>query len=66
MSLFEKFNQIPNNTTIATVEERCRDTSVTRTSSTTDTVHIVVNVGGEIVVDNVLDIRDVQTSYRES
>jgi hypothetical protein len=56
VSLFEQFDQVSNNASIATVEEGGGETSVTGTTSTTDTMDIVVNVGWEIVVDNVGDI----------
>lgn len=54
--LLQEVDEIATDTTVTTVEESSGDTSITGTSSTTNTVNIVVNIGGEIVVDNVGDV----------
>jgi hypothetical protein len=59
VGLLEQLEEITDDTTVATVEERCGDTSVSGTSSTTDAVDVVVNVSGEIVVDNVCDLLNI-------
>lgn len=66
VGLLEKVNQVANDTTVATVEEGSGDTSVTGTSSTTDTVDVVVNVGGEIVIDDVGDVWNIETTSGNS
>ncbi|KUI63848.1 hypothetical protein VM1G_12026 [Cytospora mali] len=42
------------------------DTSVTSTAGTTDTVHVVVDVSGQIVVHNVSDVGDIKTTSSDS
>lgn len=61
VGLLQEVDQITNNTAVAAVEEGSRDTSVAGTASTTDTMDIVVNVGGKIVVDDMLNIRNIET-----
>jgi hypothetical protein len=66
VGLLEKVNQLADNTTVATVEESSGVTSVSGTTSTTDTVNVVVNVGGQIVVDNVCDVGNIETTSGNS
>jgi len=66
VSFLEKLEEIANDTTVATVEESGGNTSVSGTTGTTDTVDVVVDVGGEIVVDNVLDVGDIETTSGDS
>ena len=60
VGFLEKLEKVTNDTSIAAVEESSGDTSVSGTTSTTDTVDVVVNVGGKIVVDDVLDVGDIE------
>jgi hypothetical protein len=62
MSFLEEFNQVSNDTTVATVKEGSRETSVTSTTSTTDSVDIVVDVGWQVVVDDMRDVTDIETT----
>jgi hypothetical protein len=66
VGLLKKLEKVTNDTSIAAVEESSGDTSVSGTSSTTDTVNVVIDVGGEIVVDNVLDVGDIETTGCDS
>jgi hypothetical protein len=66
VGLLEKVEKVANDTSIAAVEESSGNTSVSGTTSTTDTVDIVVDVGGEIVVDDVLDVGDIETTGCDS
>ncbi|ROV91474.1 hypothetical protein VSDG_07154 [Cytospora chrysosperma] len=66
VGLLEKVNQLPHDTPIAAVEERGRDTSVTSTAGTTDTVHVVVDVSGQIVVHDVGDVGNIETTGSNS
>jgi hypothetical protein len=61
IGLFQEINKITNNTTVATVEESSRDTSVSSTTSSANSMNVVINIGWEIVVDNMGDIRDVES-----
>jgi len=45
VGLFQQIEEVPNNTTVATVEERGRNTSVSGTTSTTNAMNVVVDVG---------------------
>jgi hypothetical protein len=66
VGFLQKLNEVPDNSSVATVEECSRDTSVTGTTCTTDSVHVVIDIRWKIVVDNVLNVRDIQTSCRDS
>jgi hypothetical protein len=66
VGLLEQVDELTHDTTVAAVEESGGDTSVSGTTSTTDTVNVVVNVGGEVVVDNVLDVGDIETTGSDS
>jgi hypothetical protein len=55
VGLLQKINEITDNTTVTTVEECSRDTRISSTSSTTDSVNVIVNVSWEVVVDDVSD-----------
>lgn len=58
----EKSGDEPADAAVATVEERRRRSSVSGTTGTTNAVNVVVNVGGEIVVDDVRDVGDVEST----
>jgi hypothetical protein len=62
VGLLEEINEVSDNTTVAAVEEGSGDTGVSGTTSTTDPMDIVVNIGREIVVDYVSHIRYVESS----
>ena len=64
--LTQELDEITDNVLVTAVEERSGDTNVTRTTRTTDTVHIVVDIRGEIVVDDVGDVGNVETSSCDS
>jgi hypothetical protein len=66
MSLLEKVNQLTDNTTVATVEEGSGDTSVTRTTGTTNAVNVVINIGGKIIVNDVGDVWNIKTTSSDS
>lgn len=60
VGLLEKVDQVADDTTVAAVEEGSRDTRVTSTSSTTDTVDVVVDVGWQVVVDDMLNVGNIK------
>jgi hypothetical protein len=60
VGFFEKFNQVSNDATIATVEKGSGKTGISSTASTTNTMNIIVNISGEVVVDNMSDIGDLR------
>lgn len=62
MSLLQEVEQVADDTTVATVEEGSGHTGVSGTTSTANTVNVVVNIGGEIVVDDVGDIGNIKTT----
>ncbi len=55
MSLLEQLEEISDNTTVATIEEGSGQTSVASTAGTTNAVNIVIDVGREVIVDDVSD-----------
>jgi hypothetical protein len=55
-----------NNSTVATVEECGCDTGVSGTTSTTDTMDVVVNIGGQVVVDDVPHVGNIETLFQAS
>lgn len=64
--LSEEFDQVSNDVLVSSVEESGSGTSVTGTTSSTDSVNVVVNVGRKIVVDNVRNVGDIETSSGDS
>ena len=60
MSLFEKFKEITDDATIATIEEGGRQTGVSSTAGTTNTMNVVVDVGWKVVVDDMGDVWNVK------
>ena len=58
----EKLDEVTNNVLVTTVKEGGRDTDVTGTTSTTDTVNVVINVGRQVIVDNVRHVGNVETT----
>jgi hypothetical protein len=59
VGLLEQVDELADNATVAAIEESGRDTSVSGTASTADTMDVVVDVGRQIVVDNVGDIGNI-------
>lgn len=66
VGLLEEVDQVSHDAPIAAVEEGSRDTRVTSTAGTTDTVHIVVDVGGQVIVHNVRDVGNIETTGSDS
>ena len=62
MGLFQEFNHVSDNAAIAPVEKRGCFSGITSTTSTTNTMDIIVDICRQIVVDNMNDIGDVKTS----
>jgi hypothetical protein len=60
VGLLQEINEITDNASVATVEECGRDTRVTSTTSTTNSMNVIINVGWEIIVDNMCNIGDVE------
>lgn len=61
-SFGQKRDHVFNNDLVVSVEERSGDTNVTSTTGTTDSMNVIINVRGQVIVDNVLNIGDIQTS----
>jgi hypothetical protein len=66
VGLLEKFHKFSDNSTVATVEESSGNTSVSSTAGTTNTMDVVVNVGREIIVDDVGDVGNIETTSSHS
>lgn len=66
IGLLQQIKQLPHDAAVAAVEERGRETSVSGTAGTTDTVDVVINVGGKVVVDHVCDVGDIETTSGNS
>ncbi len=64
--LAQQLDEVLDDILVPTVEERRRHTRVTRTSSTTNAVHVVVDVGGKIVVDDMRHVRDIEPTRSDS
>lgn len=58
----QELDQVTNDVLVTAVEERSGNTSVTRTTSTTNAVNVVIDVGGKVIVDDVHDVRDIETT----
>ena len=57
VGLLQQVKEIAYDSAVAAVEESSGNTSVSSTSSTTDTVNVIVNIGGQVIVDDVGDCR---------
>ena len=66
VSFTEKFDEITDDILVAAVEEGGGYTSVTSTTGTTDTMNVIIDVGGKVIVDDVGDIRDVEATSSNS
>lgn len=66
VSLLEELKKLADDTTVATVEESSGNTSVSGTTGTTDTMDVVIDISREIVVDDVGDVGNIQTTSSDS
>lgn len=66
VGLLEKLHKFSDDATVATVEESSGNTSVSGSASTTDAVDVVVNIRGKIVVDDVGDVGNIETTSSHS
>jgi len=58
----QQLHQIGANVAILVVEEARRDSQVTHAAGTTDSMHILLDIRRQIVIDDVLNVRNVQTA----
>jgi hypothetical protein len=61
VGLFQQVKEIAYDSAIAAVEESSGNTSVSSSSGTTDSMNVVVNVCGEVIVDDMSDVRYIQS-----
>ena len=66
VGLTQKLDEITDDILVAAVEEGGGDTSVTCTTGTTDTMNIIIDVGGKVIVDDMGDIGDVEATSSNS
>ena len=66
IGLLEKIDELSNDGSVTAVEEGRGNTGVSSTAGTTDTMDVVVNIRGQIVVDNVGDIGNIQATSGNS
>lgn len=62
----EELDEITNDVAVAPIEEGSGDSDITRTSSTADTVDIVINVRRKIVINDVCNVGNIQTASCDS
>mmetsp|Transcript_45102 Transcript_45102/g.78750 ORF Transcript_45102/g.78750 Transcript_45102/m.78750 type:complete len:324 (-) Transcript_45102:1100-2071(-) len=62
--LREELDQLLGDVAVLVVHQGQRVTHVADTAGTTNAVHVVVNVGGQVEVDHLCDIGNIQTSGR--
>jgi hypothetical protein len=60
--LIEQLSQFSYNPSVFLVDEREGATGVSGTACTTDAVDVIVDVGREVVVDDLGDVRDIQAT----
>ena len=60
--LLHQLDQLPRNVAILVVHKRKCVADVTHTTSSADAVHVVVDVGGQVEVDHLGDVGDIQAS----
>jgi hypothetical protein len=63
VGLFQQVKEIAYDSAIAAVEESSGNTSVSSSSGTTDSMNVVVNVCGEVIVDDMSNVRYVQSYF---
>lgn len=61
VSFLEQVHELTDDSAVASVKECGRNTGVSGTTSTTNSVNIVVNIGRKIVVDNMQNVGNIQT-----
>ena len=61
----KKLEKVTDNVAVAPVEEGSRETDITRTTRTTDTMHVRLNRVRHLVVDNEADVLNVDTTSGE-
>lgn len=66
VGLLEEVHELTDDTAVATVEESSGNTSVTSTTGTTNAVNVVIDISGEIVVDDVGDVGNIETTSSDS
>jgi len=64
--LTKEFDEVTDDVFVTTVEEGGGSASVTGTTSTTDTVDVVIDVGGKVIVDNMGNIGNIETTSSDS
>ena len=62
VGLAEQFDKVTDDVLVTTVEEGGGNTDVTGTAGTTNTMNVIVDVGGQVVVDDVSDIGNVEAT----
>ena len=60
--LTKQLEEVADNVTVATVEESSGNTDVTRATSTTDTMDVIVDVRGQVIIDDVCDVGNIETT----
>ena len=60
IGLFQKIDEIADNTSVSTVEKSRRDTSISSTTCTTDSMNVIIDVSGKIVIDDMCDIGNIK------
>ncbi|KAF3062751.1 hypothetical protein CFAM422_010726 [Trichoderma lentiforme] len=66
VGLLEKVNELADNTTVAAVEEGGSNTSVSSTAGTTNSVDVIIDISGKVVVDDVGDVGNIKTTSSNS
>lgn len=62
----QQLDEFLDDVLVASVEERGTDSDVTSTTRATNTMNIVVDVAGQVVVDDVSDVGDIQATSGDS
>ena len=60
--LTKKLDKVTDDVFVTTVEEGGGTTSVAGTTGTTDTVNVIIDVGGKVIIDNMGDIGNIETT----
>ena len=62
----KELDEVTNDVAVTPIEEGSGDSDITRTSSTADTMDIVIDVRREIVIDDVGDVGNIQPTGCDS
>lgn len=66
IGLPQELNEVANDVLVTAIEERSAHTNIAGTSRSSNTVNIIINIAGEVIVDDMGDVGDIETTSSNS